>query len=61
MIVKPLGGRGGEGIFHVRRDDRNLFSILEQSTRFGTKPARPSSMRTSRNCARRNHSFSARK
>jgi glutathione synthase len=39
MIVKPLGGRGGEGIFHVRRDDRNLFSILEQSTRFGTKPA----------------------
>jgi glutathione synthase len=36
MIVKPLGGRGGEGIFHVRNDDRNLFSILEQSTRFGT-------------------------
>jgi glutathione synthase len=36
MIVKPLDGRGGEGIFHVRRDDRNLFSILEQSTRFGT-------------------------
>jgi len=39
MIVKPLGGRGGEGIFHVRRDDRNLFSILEQTTRFGTKLA----------------------
>jgi glutathione synthase len=35
MIVKPLDGRGGEGIFHVRNDDRNLFSILEQSTRFG--------------------------
>jgi len=35
MIVKPLDGRGGEGIFHVRSDDRNLFSILEQSTRFG--------------------------
>lgn len=34
MIVKPLDGRGGEGIFHVRRDDPNLFSILEQSTRF---------------------------
>ncbi len=39
MIVKPLAGRGGEGIFHVRRDDRNLFSILEQTTRFGTKLA----------------------
>jgi glutathione synthase len=37
MIVKPLDGRGGEGIFHVRNDDRNLFSILEQSTRFGTR------------------------
>ena len=39
MIVKPLDGRGGEGIFHVRRDDRNLFSILEQTTRFGTRLA----------------------
>jgi glutathione synthase len=39
MIVKPLGGRGGEGVFHLRRDDRNLFSILEQSTRFGTRLA----------------------
>jgi glutathione synthase len=34
MIVKPLEGRGGEGVFHLRHDDRNLFSILEQSTRF---------------------------
>ena len=39
MIVKPLDGRGGEGVFHVRNDDRNLFSILEQSTRFGTRRA----------------------
>jgi glutathione synthase len=37
MIVKPLHGKGGEGIFHVREDDRNLFSILEQSTDFGTR------------------------
>ncbi len=37
MIVKPLSGKGGEGIFHVRNDDRNLFSILEQSTRFGAE------------------------
>ena len=36
MIVKPLDGRGGEGIFHVRQDDRNLRSILEQATRFET-------------------------
>ncbi len=36
MIVKPLDGRGGEGVFHVCSDDRNLFSIFEQSTRFGT-------------------------
>jgi glutathione synthase len=35
LILKPLEGRGGEGIFHLRHDDRNLFSILEQSTRFG--------------------------
>jgi len=38
MIVKPLDGRGGEGVFHVRNDDRNLFSILEQSTRLGRVP-----------------------
>ena len=37
MIVKPLGGKGGEGIFHVRHGDRNLFSILEQSTSFGAR------------------------
>jgi len=37
MIVKPLGGKGGEGVFHVRHDDRNLFSILETSTAFGTR------------------------
>jgi glutathione synthase len=38
MIVKPLDGRGGEGIFHLHARDRNLVSILEQSTAFGTKP-----------------------
>ena len=36
MVVKPLYGRGGEGVFYVRHDDRNLFSILEQSTQLGT-------------------------
>jgi glutathione synthase len=37
MIVKPLYGRGGEGVFHLRHGDRNLFSILEQSTAFETR------------------------
>ena len=37
MIVKPLHGKGGEGIFHITNGDRNLFSILEQSTLFGTR------------------------
>ncbi len=36
MVVKPLDGRGGAGVFHLRADDRNLNSLLEQSTRFGT-------------------------
>jgi glutathione synthase len=38
MIVKPLDGRGGEGIFHLHDKDRNLVSILEQSTAFQTRP-----------------------
>lgn len=37
MIVKPLGGKGGEGVFYLRHDDRNLFSILETATGFGTR------------------------
>ena len=37
MIVKPLHGKGGEGVFHLSRDDRNLNSILEQTTAFGTR------------------------
>ncbi len=37
MIIKPLDGKGGEGIFHLSEDDRNLSSILEQSTDFGKR------------------------
>jgi glutathione synthase len=29
IIVKPLYGNGGAGIFHIRADDRNLASLLE--------------------------------
>lgn len=37
IIVKPLDGHGGEGVFLARRGDRNLNAILETSTRFGTR------------------------
>lgn len=37
MIVKPLDGKGGEGVFHVREGDPNLVSILEQATGFGNR------------------------
>jgi glutathione synthase len=38
MIVKPLDGHGGEGVFHARAGDRNLNAILEAVTRFETRP-----------------------
>ncbi len=37
MIVKPLHGKGGEGIFLLRRGDPNLGSILEQITVYETR------------------------
>jgi glutathione synthase len=37
MIVKPLHGKGGEGIFYLHRDDRNVTSILEQSTAYESR------------------------
>ncbi|HLW70810.1 MAG TPA: glutathione synthase [Candidatus Binataceae bacterium] len=38
MIVKPLDGHGGEGVFHAHARDRNLNAILEAVTRFETRP-----------------------
>jgi len=35
MIVKPLDGCGGAGVFHLSRTDRNLNAILEMSTENG--------------------------
>jgi glutathione synthase len=35
MIIKPVDGHGGSGIFYVHRDDRNLNSLLETATREG--------------------------
>jgi glutathione synthase len=37
MIVKPLDGCGGAGVFHLHRGDRNLNSILEAATANGTR------------------------
>jgi glutathione synthase len=37
IVVKPLDGNGGEGVFVVRGDDPNLGVILEVSTAHGTK------------------------
>jgi glutathione synthase len=38
MIVKPLDGHGGEGVFHAHAGDRNLNAILETVTRFESRP-----------------------
>jgi glutathione synthase len=35
MIIKPIDGHGGSGIFYVHREDRNLNSLLETATREG--------------------------
>jgi len=37
MIVKPLDGCGGAGVFHLHGGDRNLNAILELSTQNGTR------------------------
>ncbi|MFQ5666478.1 MAG: glutathione synthase [Candidatus Binatia bacterium] len=37
MIVKPLDGCGGAGVFHLRRGDRNVNAILEMSTGNGRR------------------------
>ncbi len=35
IVIKPLDGYGGEGIFLVKQDDPNLNVIIESSTSFG--------------------------
>jgi len=37
IIVKPLDGKGGEGIFQLVDGDPNASSILEQATTFDTR------------------------
>ncbi len=37
MIIKPLDGKGGEGIFHLVEGEKNITSILEQATAFESR------------------------
>jgi len=37
-VMKPLGGKGGEGILFLEVGDRNLNSMIEISTNIGTMP-----------------------
>jgi glutathione synthase len=38
IIVKPLYGNGGAGVFHLKRDDRNLASLLEMFAQMYREP-----------------------
>jgi glutathione synthase len=38
IIVKPLYGNGGAGIFHIKPDDRNLASLLEMFSNISREP-----------------------
>ena len=38
IIVKPLYGNGGAGVFHLTPDDENLNALMEQFTRLYREP-----------------------
>ncbi|MCC7425486.1 MAG: glutathione synthase [Alphaproteobacteria bacterium] len=38
IIVKPLFGNGGAGVFHIRPDDENLTALLEMFTQMFREP-----------------------
>ncbi len=38
IIVKPLYGNGGAGVFRIKQDDENLGSLLEMFTAFYREP-----------------------
>jgi glutathione synthase len=38
IVVKPLFGNGGSGVFHLRPDDENLGSLLEVFTQMFREP-----------------------
>ena len=37
-VLKPLGGKAGEGILFLQEGDRNFNSLIEISTKQGTEP-----------------------
>lgn len=37
MILKPIGGCGGEGVFYLSAQDRNVGAILEMATDWGRR------------------------
>lgn len=37
-VLKPLGGKGGEGILFLEGGDRNFNSMIEVSTHYGQEP-----------------------
>ncbi len=38
VVIKPLDGHGGEGVFVLNHGDRNLNAILETATHLETRP-----------------------
>jgi glutathione synthase len=38
VVLKPLAGKGGEGILFLKEGDRNTNSLIELSTQWGTMP-----------------------
>lgn len=38
LILKPLGGKAGEGILYLQEGDRNFNSLIEISTKQGQEP-----------------------
>ena len=38
IVIKPLYGNGGQGVFHVQPDDENFYSILEMFFKQSNEP-----------------------
>jgi len=38
IIIKPLFGNGGAGVFHIRPDDENLNALIEMFTQISREP-----------------------
>lgn len=38
-VIKPIDGHGGEGVFQLHRDDKNVNALIEAVTRHGTRLA----------------------